>query len=68
MAVLSSKLILELVDRVTAPARDVQRSVAELNGRIEANNKRIAEVRGQALSAAAGVAAFAAALWKPKET
>lgn len=65
MAVLSSKLILELVDRVTAPARDVQRSVAELNGRIEANNKRIAEVRGQALSAAAGVAAFAAALWKP---
>lgn len=65
MAVLSSKLILELVDRVTAPAREVSATVNRLNGRIEANNKRVAEVRGQALGAAAGVAAFAAALWKP---
>ena len=65
MAVLSSKLILELVDRVTAPARRVNETVKNLNGRIEANNRRIAEVRGQAFSAAAGVAAFAAAMWKP---
>lgn len=65
MAVLSSKLVLELVDRVTAPARQVSETVRTLNGRIEANNRRIAEVRGQALGAAAGIAALGAALWKP---
>lgn len=65
VAVLSSKLILELVDRVTDPARRVGETVRNLNSRLEANNKRIAEVRGQALGAVAGIAALGAALWKP---
>lgn len=62
---LKSSLILELVDRVTDPARRISGTVKNLNGRIEANNKRVAEVRGQALNAAAGIAALGAALWKP---
>jgi TP901 family phage tail tape measure protein len=65
VASLNAQLIISLVDRVTEPARRVQKTVAELNGRIEKNNAQVAAMRGRVFGAAAGVAAIGAALWKP---
>lgn len=63
--VLESKLILSLVDRVTAPARNVQAQMDRLNGRIKAANEQASKVGGQLTVAAAQMAGFAYAVAQP---
>ncbi|HEV7293118.1 MAG TPA: phage tail tape measure protein [Devosia sp.] len=59
MATLKSSLILSLIDHVTAPARGIAGAVQGLQGRLEANNRQMAAMRGQMIDAAAvGYALF----------
>lgn len=65
MADLTSRLILSLIDRVTAPARGVQRAMGNLTGSIERNQRAIAQTQGSLLGAGAAFTAFAYALRAP---
>lgn len=65
MAVLQSRLILELVDKVTGPASQVSATVGRLNERIAANNQKISAMRGQFIGAAAAAVGLAGALIAP---
>jgi len=47
MATLTSSLILSLIDKVTAPARGIAASVATMQGKLEANNRRLDAMRGR---------------------
>ncbi|WP_319568387.1 phage tail tape measure protein [Cohaesibacter marisflavi] len=53
MGVLTSKLILSLVDRVSAPARAVKQTMDSLKLAQAANNRKMAEMRGRMVDAAA---------------
>ena len=65
MAELQSKLILSMVDRVTAPARSIQGSIDRLNSQIKRTNAQIDAVRGSFIGAGAQLAAFGFALRSP---
>lgn len=65
MATLNSKLILSLVDRVTEPARRVERNLRGLNERIERNNRQVAQATGKMAVASAAAVGFGAALSAP---
>lgn len=59
MANLTSQLILTLVDRATAPARGIAKSMDDMRGRIAQNNQQMDAMRGQLIgAAAAGVALY----------
>jgi TP901 family phage tail tape measure protein len=59
MAKLESSLILSLIDRVSAPARQVSATVARLNSAASSNRAAIAGMQGQMLGAAgAGYALY----------
>ncbi|WEJ33853.1 phage tail tape measure protein [Devosia sp. SD17-2] len=51
MAKLESSLILSLIDRVSAPARQVSATVSRLNDAAAANRRAISEMQGQMLGA-----------------
>ncbi|WP_319498095.1 phage tail tape measure protein [uncultured Cohaesibacter sp.] len=53
MGVLTSKLILSLVDRVSAPARAVKKTMDNLKLAQVANNRKMSEMRGRMMDAAA---------------
>ena len=53
MAVLNSKLILSLVDKVTAPARNISQTVARLTDQQRRNSQQMSAMRGQMVGAAA---------------
>lgn len=53
MARLEAQLILSLLDRVTAPSRGVAAAVTGLQGRIEANNRRLQTMQSSMLGVAA---------------
>lgn len=53
MATLTSKLIVALVDRVTAPSRAVSAAMGKLNAMQVANNARLSDMRGRMYAAAA---------------
>jgi len=53
MAVLTSKLIVALVDQVTAPSRAVSAAINRMTAASQANAARMAEVRGKMLDATA---------------
>ena len=65
MATRTSKLILSLVDKVTAPARGVAASVANMQSKLEANNKRLSAMRGRMVEAAAVGYGLARAIQAP---
>ena len=53
MGVLTSKLILSLVDRISAPARAVKKTMDRLKLAQAANNRKMNEMRGRMMDAAA---------------
>ncbi len=65
MATLSSKLVLSLVDRVTAPARSIATTVGRLNAAQKANAAQMNAMRGQMLGAGAAGYALARAISSP---
>ena len=65
MATRTSKLILSLVDRVTAPSRGVSRAIGGLQDRIHQNNRRMSEMRGQFLGVAGAGILLARGLASP---
>ncbi|MEJ8474442.1 phage tail tape measure protein [Roseibium algae] len=52
MATLASKLVVSLLDRVTAPARAIGGSLGKLHDRASANNRAMNQMRGRMLDAA----------------
>jgi len=59
MSTLSSKLILSLINRVTAPARAVERSMGRLRQAAEQNQRQMNAMRGRMMAAAgAGYALY----------
>ncbi|MBP1852109.1 phage tail tape measure protein [Rhizobium halophytocola] len=65
MSVLTSRLIISLLDRASAPARAVATSIDRMHSRIEANNKRIGEMRGRMVEAGAVAYGLAHAISAP---
>jgi len=65
MTTLTSRLILSLVDRVTAPARAAARSVAGLRASATANAQAMNAMQGQMLAAVAGAVALSSAIRAP---
>ena len=63
--VLESKLILSLVDRVTAPARNVQTQMDRLNARVKAANEQASRIGSKLAVASAQMAGFALAVAQP---
>ncbi len=51
MAVMTSTLILSLIDRVTAPARGIEATLKRLQNAQANNTRRLNEVRGQMMDA-----------------
>ncbi len=66
---LTSELIVNLIDRVTGPARRISETIGELPRRISAaqalNNRRMDEMRGRMLEAAGGAYVLAQAIGAP---
>lgn len=65
MGVLTSKLILELLDRVTGPARKVSASLTALTAMQAKNSARLAALQGKLLGAAAAGYGLAKGLASP---
>lgn len=65
MSVLTSKLIVSLIDQVTAPLRGVNASIKNVQDQIRANNARMDEMRGRMVDAAGAALALGKALWSP---
>jgi TP901 family phage tail tape measure protein len=65
MAVLTSKLIVSLIDQFTAPARGVARSVKDLQRASRANAMQLNDMRGRMLDTAAAAYVMARALSAP---
>lgn len=65
MAVLTSKLIIELLDRLTGPARRVSASMAAVTAAAERNSARLAAVQSKLLGAAAAGYGLAKSLGAP---
>jgi len=65
MAVITSKLIVALVDQITAPARGVARVVKDLQAASHANAMQMNEMRGRMVDAAAAAWAVGKALADP---
>lgn len=65
MAVIVSKLIVALVDQLTAPARGVAKVVRDLQGASRANAMQLNEMRGKMVDAAAAAWALGKALADP---
>ncbi len=65
MAVITSKLIVALVDQLTAPARGVARVVRDLQGAARANAMQLNEMRGKMVETAAAAWALGKALADP---
>lgn len=65
MAVITSKLIVALIDQVTAPARLVARSVRQLEQSARTNAIQMAAMRGQMVDAATAAYAVARGLTEP---
>lgn len=65
MAVITSKLIVALVDQLTAPARGVARTVRDLQAASKANAMQMNEMRGKMVDTAAAAWALGRALADP---
>lgn len=65
MTILTSKLIVELIDRVTAPSRAITASLSRLTAAQARNNARLAAVRGSMLEAGAVAYGLARAVSAP---
>lgn len=65
MATLTSQLIVSLLDNVSAPSRAVAASVNRMRDRIDANNRRMDEMRGRMLEAGAVAYGLARAISAP---
>lgn len=65
MAVLTSKLIVALVDQFTAPARGLKRTVKDLRAASRSNAMQMNEMRGRMLDTAAAAYVMARALSAP---
>lgn len=65
MAVITSKLIVALIDQLSAPARGVARVVKDLQAQSRANAMQMNEMRGQMVDAAAAAIALGRALADP---
>lgn len=65
MTTLTSRLIVELVDRMTAPSRAIAGAVQSMRARIDANNKRMEQMRGRMLEAGAVAYGLARAIASP---
>ncbi|MFT0891013.1 phage tail tape measure protein [Pseudochelatococcus sp. G4_1912] len=65
MAVLTSKLIVSLVDQITAPMRGVNAALKGVQDRIKANNAQMDAMRGRMVEAAAVGYALARAISAP---
>lgn len=65
MAVLTSKLIVELLDRLTGPARRVSASMTALTAAAERNSARLTALQGKLLGAAAAGYGLAKSLGTP---
>ncbi|MFT0892962.1 phage tail tape measure protein [Pseudochelatococcus sp. G4_1912] len=65
MAVLTSKLIVSLVDQVTAPMRGINAALKGVQDRIKANNAQMDAIRGRMVEAAAVSYALARAISAP---
>ncbi len=65
MAVITSKLIVALVDQISAPARGVAQVVKNLQAQSRANAMQMNEMRGQMVDAAAAAYALGRALADP---
>lgn len=62
---LTSRLIMEVIDRVTGPARSIAKSVRSIDDRIASNNAALDRARGRLFDAAAGFYTLRAALSAP---
>lgn len=65
MGVITSKLIVALIDQVTAPARGVARVVRDLQAQSRSNAMQMNEMRGRMVDAAAAAYALGRALADP---
>ncbi|MCR6672211.1 phage tail tape measure protein [Devosia ginsengisoli] len=65
MGVLTSKLIVALIDQITAPARGVARVMTNLQAASRANAMQMNQVRGQMVDAAAAAYALGRAIADP---
>lgn len=65
MAVITSKLIVALIDQISAPARGVAQVVKNLQAQSRANAMQMNEMRGQMVDAAAAAYALGRALADP---
>ena len=65
MGVLTSKLIVELLDRLTGPAKRMNASMLALNAAAERNSARLAALQGKMLGAVATGYALAKSLSAP---
>lgn len=65
MTTLTSKLILSLVDRVTAPARNISQTVARLTDQQRRNSQKMNAMRGQMVGAAAAAYGLGRAISAP---
>lgn len=62
---INSRLIMEVIDRVTGPARAIARNLRTIDDRITANNVALDRARGRLFDAAAGFYTLKAALSAP---
>lgn len=65
MPTITSQLIVSLLDKVSGPSRAVAASVSRMRDRIDANNRRMDEMRGRMLEAGAVAYGMARALSAP---
>lgn len=65
MTTLTSKLILSLVDRVTAPARNISQTVFRLTDQQRRNSQQMTAMRGQMVGAAAAAYGLGRAISAP---